>query len=100
MRFDTRFFVAEAPPDQEAVADNEEIVEVRWLSPGEAVGAGRRGEISLRFPTLKNLGLVNGRSTAAVLAGLEGRLVPTVRPRVIGTGPDRRVLFPGDPGWY
>jgi len=100
IRFDTRFFAAEVPPDQEAIADNQEIVAIRWLSPAEALAARRRGEISLRFPTIKNLGLVRGRSVRRVLAGLAGRSVPTIRPRVIGEGPDRQVLLPGDAGWY
>jgi 8-oxo-dGTP pyrophosphatase MutT (NUDIX family) len=100
IRFDTRFFAAEAPLEQEAVADNQEIIAVRWLSPAEALGAQRRGEIPLRFPTIKNLELVEGPSHAAVLASLDGRSVPTIRPRVIGKGPSRRVLLPGDAGWY
>ena len=100
IRFDTRFFAAEAPPEQEAIADDQEIVAVRWLSPAEALKARQRGEISLRFPTIKNLGFVKDRTAAAVLASLDGRSVPTIRPRVIGEGPDRKVLLPGDPGWY
>lgn len=100
IRFDTRFFAAEAPPTQEAVADNQEIVQVRWLAPAEAVEAGRRGGLPMRFPTIRNLELLQGRSVAAVLASLDGRAVPTIRPRVIGEGPNRQVLFPGDPGWY
>jgi 8-oxo-dGTP pyrophosphatase MutT (NUDIX family) len=100
IRFDTRFFVAEAPPEQAAVADNQEIVAVRWLSPAEALDAERRGEISLRSPTIKNLELVEGCSVATVLASLDGQSVPAIRPRVIGEGPGRQVLYPGDAGWY
>lgn len=100
IRFDTRFFAAEAPQEQEALADNQEITAVRWLSPAEALAAQRRGEIPLRFPTIRNLELVEGPSPAAVLARLEGRSVPTIRPRVIGKGQSRRVLLPGDAGWY
>ena len=100
IRFDTRFFVAEAPAEQEALADYQEIVAVRWMSPSEAIGAARRAEISMRFPTIRNLGLLGGSSAAEVLASLEGRQVPPIRPRVIGEGPDRRVLLPGDTGWY
>lgn len=100
IRFDTRFFAAKAPPEQEATADHQEIVRVRWLSPAEARDAQRRGEISLRLPTVRNLELVDGHSAAVVLAGLDGRPVPTIRPRVIGEGGDRQVLLPGDAGWY
>jgi len=100
IRFDTRFFVTGTPQAQEAIADNREIVAVRWLSPADALAARRRGEASLRFPTIKNLGLVDGPSVADVLARLDGRPVPTIRPRVIEEGLDRRVLLPGDAGWY
>src|SRR5437879_11456689 len=33
LRFDTRFFAALMPEGQEAVADEREITEVRWLAP-------------------------------------------------------------------
>ncbi len=65
-----------------------------------SLAAARRGEISLRFPTLRNLDLLGGRSVAEVLARLEGRAVHPIRPRVIGEGAARRVLLPGEAGWY
>ena len=100
LRFDTRFFAAPMPPGQDAVADAHEITEVRWLAPGEALAANRRGELSLRVPTLKNLGLLDaGASAAATLRRLQGRPVPTIRPRVIVEGGTRRVLLPGEPGY-
>lgn len=100
IRFDTRFFAAEAPPEQEASADLGEIIAVRWMTPAEALEASGRGEISLRLPTLKNLKLLRGASVQAVLAALDGRVVPTIRPRVLGEGETRTVLLPGDPGYY
>jgi 8-oxo-dGTP pyrophosphatase MutT (NUDIX family) len=100
IRFDTRFFAAEAPPRQEATPDELEIVGVRWLRPADALAAARRGDISLRFPTMKNLDLLGGRSVAEVLARLEGRAVQPIRPRVIGEGAARRVLLPGEAGWF
>jgi 8-oxo-dGTP pyrophosphatase MutT (NUDIX family) len=102
LRFDTRFFAAPMPDGQAAVADEHEIVGVRWLSPREAFTAQTRGEISLRRPTMENLRLFDGAaSVAAALARLAGREIPTIRPRVIteadGT---KRALLPTDPGWY
>ena len=91
---------AEAPPGQEATADEQEIVGVRWLTVAEAFDALHRREISLRFPTLKNLKLLQGASAAEVLAGLNGRIVPTIRPRVLGEGETRTILYPGDPGYF
>ena len=100
-RFDTRFFAAPMPSGQEAVADEREIVDVRWLAPGDAIKAAERGEIALRMPTIKNLELLVGPpSVAAVLASLAARAVTTIRPRVLDEPAGRRILFPGDPGYF
>ncbi len=101
LRFDTRFFAAAMAEGQEAVADEREITEVRWLAPREAIDANARGQLSLRNPTVKNLELFDGAPTvAAALERLNGRDVRTILPRVIIEGDKRRVLLPGDPGYY
>src|SRR5438093_12613441 len=46
LRFDTRLFAAAMPPGQDAVADEPEITEVRWLAPREALDSSARGELS------------------------------------------------------
>lgn len=103
IRFDTRFFAAPMPAGQEAVADDKEIIDVRWLTPTEAFAALERKEISLRTPTQKNLALFEGAPTVAeALTRLEGRPVSTVRPRLVA-GPDgrgERPLMPGDLGYH
>jgi len=101
VRFDTRFFAAEAPAGQEATLDGKEVIAVRWLGPREAIDAAARGEISLRNPTVRNLMLFEGAPSVAVaLARLAGRPVETIRPRVLDDSGKRRVLMPGDPGYY
>jgi 8-oxo-dGTP pyrophosphatase MutT (NUDIX family) len=101
LRFDTRFFAAPMPDGQEASADEREITEVRWLGPREAIDANVRGQLSLRNPTVKNLELFDGApSAAAALARLNGREVRTILPRVIVEGDTRRVLLPGEPGYF
>ena len=101
VRFDTRFFAAETPLGQEATVDDREVIAVRWLSPREAIDAAARGEISLRNPTIRNLMLLEGApSAAAALGRLAGRSVETIRPRVLEEGGRRRVLMPGDPGYF
>lgn len=101
IRFDTRFFAAECPPGQPPSVDNREIVACRWITPEEALAAERRGEITFRFPTIKNLGLLTGAPhVAGLLAALAGRAVQAIRPRLITEGRNQRVLLPGDPGWY
>jgi len=101
LRFDTRFFAAEMFPGQPAVADEREIVAVQWLAPAAALEACRRGEISLRLPTLTNLALFDGAaSSAEALRRLEGRSVPMVRPRLITERGTQRAILPGEPGYY
>jgi 8-oxo-dGTP pyrophosphatase MutT (NUDIX family) len=101
LRFDTRFFAAPMPPDQSPTGDGKEVTDLRWLAPDEALDAQKRGEISLRNPTIKNLMLfTEATSGADALARLRGRTVTTIAPRVLML-PDgtRRVLMPGDPGY-
>ena len=101
LRFDTRFFAAAMPEGQEAVADEREITEVRWLGPREAIDANVRGQLSLRNPTVRNLELFDGApSIATALERLNGREVRTILPRVIIEGDKRRVILPGEPGYF
>ncbi len=109
IRFDTRFFAAVAPSEQEATADGREIVDVRWLTPAEALDAVRRREISLRNPTIKNLEIVGaggkeaggtGPTAAQVVASLRGRAVPTIRPRILVVDGRPLAVLPDDPRWY
>jgi glyoxylase-like metal-dependent hydrolase (beta-lactamase superfamily II)/8-oxo-dGTP pyrophosphatase MutT (NUDIX family) len=46
-RFDTRFFVIQAPPDQEVLHDNTETVESRWMRPAEVLERVRNDEIKM-----------------------------------------------------
>jgi hypothetical protein len=101
LRFDTRFFAAPAPVGQDATGDDHEMTDLKWLTPSEAVEAQRRGEITLRNPTVKNLLLFAGdRTTADALDGVRNREVRTIRPRVIVENGERTVLMPGDPGYF
>jgi 8-oxo-dGTP pyrophosphatase MutT (NUDIX family) len=111
IRFDTRFFAAVAPPGHEATADGREIVAVRWLTPAEATEARRRQEISMRFPTIKNLEIIETAESAGgsdgteataaeVVASLRGRAVLAVRPRIVTVDGKPVAVLPDDPRWY
>jgi 8-oxo-dGTP pyrophosphatase MutT (NUDIX family) len=54
-RYDTRFFVAACPPGQEAMHDDHEMVEHRWITPARALDLGAAGELLLILPTRKSL---------------------------------------------
>jgi 8-oxo-dGTP pyrophosphatase MutT (NUDIX family) len=99
-RYDTHFFAGPIPDGQEPKGDDHEVVDLRWLSPRGAIDAFKRGEISLRNPTVQNLELCDGPSVKDVMAAVGVRDVPVIRPRVIMEGDKRRVLMPGDPGYW
>ena len=100
VRFDTHFFVAPTPPDAEPACDGEECVDLRWVTPAEALAAGRRDELSLVFPTIKHLEqLVEFKTVEELLEHARGRRVQPVEPRVLVDGGVAQVLLPGEPGY-
>ena len=55
VRFDTHFFVALAPPHAPPKPDGVEITDAAWFAPRKALDSHRAGELSLVFPTIRNL---------------------------------------------
>ena len=99
-RFDTHFFLAPLPAEQEPYVDGEECVELGWFTPTAALDAHRAGEILLVFPTIKHLEQLSAfPTTAALLEHARGRSVEPVQPRVVLEGEVARVLLPGEPGY-
>jgi 8-oxo-dGTP pyrophosphatase MutT (NUDIX family) len=100
VRFDTRFYVALAPPHSPPHPDGAETTEAAWISPREALRRHRGGELSLVFPTIKHLeSLLPYDSAEEVLAAATDRVIEPVLPRVVGEGDDQRVVLPGDPAY-
>jgi 8-oxo-dGTP pyrophosphatase MutT (NUDIX family) len=100
IRFDTHFFLALAPPGQEARADGAEMVDLAWHTPAGALQAHRRGELQLVFPTIKHLEQLAGFASATeLLEWAAGREVVAVEPHVQFTGETARVVLPGEPGY-
>lgn len=97
-RYDTRFFMAEAPEGQEPLQDEQETIGAAWVSPGEALSRHRRGEFEMRTPTVRTLeDFADYDSVASLRRGLAARRdVPVLLPRIAADG--RRIL-PGEPGY-
>jgi 8-oxo-dGTP pyrophosphatase MutT (NUDIX family) len=78
-RYDTRFFVAAAPPGQIAAHDAGETIAEVWISPHDALA----------------------RHSAALLAAAEeaSSAVPAIEPRVVPDGKGMRIVLPGDAGY-
>ncbi len=99
-RFDTHFFVAQAPEGAVAAIDGAECVGARWIRPQEALDAGTRDELMLVFPTIKHLEqLAAHESVADALDTARSRKVLPVQPRVLVEGGVAQVLLPGEPGY-
>ena len=54
-RFDTRFFVAPAPPGQAPSHDGWETTEGLWMRPADVLAAADRGGVDLIEPTRHTL---------------------------------------------
>jgi 8-oxo-dGTP pyrophosphatase MutT (NUDIX family) len=100
IRFDTRFYLALAPPHAPPRPDGEETVDARWFEPREALDLHAAGEIELVFPTIKHLeSLLPYETAEAALAAVTDLPPVPVLPRVVGEGDDVRILLPGEPGF-
>jgi len=100
IRFDTHFFVAEAPEDAEPTVDGSECVDWRWIAPRAALDQHRDGELMLVFPTIKHLEqLARFRTVSEVLEHARASRVLPVEPRVLVEGGVAQVVLPGEEGY-
>jgi 8-oxo-dGTP pyrophosphatase MutT (NUDIX family) len=100
VRFDTWFYLALAPPHTKPHPDGFETVDAAWWEPRLALEAHRAGELSLVFPTIRQLeSLLPYAGSEEALEAARGTAVETILPKVVGEGDARRVLLPGDPGY-
>jgi 8-oxo-dGTP pyrophosphatase MutT (NUDIX family) len=100
-RYDTRFFVAAAPPEQVPLHDDRETIANLWVGPNEALAMHKRGELDLILPTIKNLEAIGRFERSADLLAAAAAIgeVPTILPRITNDGDGVRILLPGDPGF-
>ena len=97
-RYDTRFFLAIAPGNQDVRHDNREAIAHAWVRPREALELCARETINLRLPTIKTLERFAVCATAAeLLAEIES--APEVRALLPRTTRDGRSVLPGEPGY-
>jgi len=83
-RFDTLFYIAELPPGEAVTPDGREAVAAHWLTAADAVARAERSEISLLFPTRRNLErLAQYPSLAALLARLADLPITLIQPELI-----------------
>jgi 8-oxo-dGTP pyrophosphatase MutT (NUDIX family) len=100
IRYDTWFYLADAPAGAQPRVDGSEMVDARWFGPQDALRAHRSGEIMLVFPTIKHLEQLSSFASAqALIEHARTQTVEPVQPRVIGAGEMARIVLPGEPGY-
>jgi 8-oxo-dGTP pyrophosphatase MutT (NUDIX family) len=100
-RYDTHFFLAEAPMEHLAVHDGAESVDSLWITPRQVLTDTAAGRFKLVFATQMNLmKLAHYATTAEAITGTRGTSVVTVLPEVTRIDANRRVLrIPLDAGY-
>lgn len=100
-RYDTRFFVCAAPPEQTPLHDDRETIANLWVRPADALERHHRGDFDLIFPTIKSLETIGGFASARDLLDAAAAIeeVPTILPRISDDGHGVRILLPGDDGY-
>jgi hypothetical protein len=77
LRYDVRFFMAEAPVDQAVEHDGVELTEHLWLRPSVALEQYEKGEIGMVLPQIMTLvELSRFRTVEEALAAARNRHVP------------------------
>ena len=97
-RFDTRFFVASAPPGQTALHDGTEATDSVWLAPRAALEQYRDGHIDLAPPQIMELARLARHSRVdSVLDAARRQPPPTILPEAFEDAAGQRVIcYPGD----
>ncbi|HEX6835591.1 MAG TPA: NUDIX domain-containing protein [Polyangia bacterium] len=97
-RFDARFFVAAAPPDQVARHDSVETVDSLWATPADVLARYERGELKLPPPTIRNLEELAAHVTVdAALAWARGRVFAPILPKLVPLDDTIAIVLPWDP---
>lgn len=82
-RFDTHFFLVEAPPDHLAVHDGWESVDSLWTSIPNALELEQSGRRTIIFPTLENVKkLGRSESVAEAIRNARADTIVTVLPKM------------------
>ena len=100
-RYDTTFFVAAMPDDQEAADISGETDHADWSTPGEALAGQRTGRISMLPPTMSILIEIADLATVAdVINQTIHRTIEPVLPQLVETDSGWQFRYPraGPPG--
>ncbi len=96
-RFDTRFFIAQAPAGQTARHDDEETTDSVWVGPRAALDQYQAGSIDLAPPQIMGLAhLSRHASVRSVLDEARRQHPPCILPEHFDRDGTRVLCYPGD----
>ena len=102
-RYDTRFFIAQAPEGQEGIHDGSESVNSIWIKPEEALKQFEEGKLLMIMPTIKNLESICGFTNTKELLENKNAINPyhiaTIEPKFFMENGKMVGLMPGDEGY-
>jgi 8-oxo-dGTP pyrophosphatase MutT (NUDIX family) len=99
-RFDTHFFLAEAPLDHLLRHDGRESVDSVWVTPRQACEDADAGRHTILFPTRLNLEKVGQhRTVAEALGAARASRIVTVRPEASTAEGGRLLRIPIEAGY-
>ena len=99
-RFDTWFYLAEAPEDQLALHDGSESVDSVWIDAQQAIDEATAGKRTLVHATTKNLELLaEGGTVTGALSQASKRKIVTVQPWVEQRDGKRYLHIPEGAGY-
>lgn len=98
-RYDTRFFAAVIPQGQEPLHDDQELVDMVWVEPADALEQERAGKLSLRKPTMDTLTSFTGSPDCRSLLGRLEAGQPHIRPILPAISADGGRILPGEQGY-
>lgn len=97
-RFDTRFFVAPMPSDQQVLHDGVEATEAVWMRPGLALERFWQAEIDLAPPQIMSLvQLVRIGDVGQAVTTARQRPPALIEPHPFDEAGERVICYPGDP---
>jgi 8-oxo-dGTP pyrophosphatase MutT (NUDIX family) len=101
-RFDTRFYLVAAPPDQAHSHDDSETIDSLWVRPADALERQAAGELMMMPPTITNLTFLRGFTTVddVIAAGHALPTPPCILPKIRRVdGRMVGIVMPGEPGY-
>ncbi len=94
-RFDTRFYLARLPAGATATPDGGEAVAARWTTPAAALARADAGEITLVFPTRRNLErLAQYPTLDALFAATMARPPVRIQPAIVSRDGQQWLTIP------